>query len=374
MDPSREPIDIDDPASGPQSAPATSDAEPSEGSEPAGDVEPREAGSPGAVGEHPRTEPCATPDDAEPASFDPADTLSPAVRRLVRQYDLDITGMFGTGPAGKIRVGDVIGMLGHRSDSRAQTSEETSDNPIGAPNAAAHRATRPTVEDGRDPSEQTPMQASANDSVAGAARALPATTVFECDFGRVLSHRKRKRLPDGEPLLSSYCIAACAVALRVVPEVVASRADLPQLEAREEAPRVGVLLTTTGGAVRRTLVHTDASALDEQLPLIDAQLRASADDDLHPAHILIHYYGPSGSLLATPTPFGEGHFASIGIGRVRRQVVVKAVDGQEAPRVAALCFVTLTFQPERIAFERANLFVAELVGVLEQWPLEPTTA
>ena len=117
MDPSREPIDIDDPASGPQSAPATSHASPSEGSQPAADVEPREAGSPGALGDHARTEPSATPDNAEPASFDPADTLSPAVRRLVRQYDLDITGIHGTGPAGKIRVGDVIGMLGGRTDA-----------------------------------------------------------------------------------------------------------------------------------------------------------------------------------------------------------------------------------------------------------------
>ena len=45
---------------------------------------------------------------------DSDDTLSPAVRRLVRQYDLDITGIHGTGPAGRIRVGDVIGMLGGR--------------------------------------------------------------------------------------------------------------------------------------------------------------------------------------------------------------------------------------------------------------------
>jgi pyruvate/2-oxoglutarate dehydrogenase complex dihydrolipoamide acyltransferase (E2) component len=117
MDPSREPTDVDDPASGPQSAPAMPHAEPSAGSEPAAHIDPREAGSSGPVGDRPETEPSATPDDAEPTSFDPADTLSPAVRRLVRQYDLDITGIHGTGPAGKIRVGDVIGMLGGRTDA-----------------------------------------------------------------------------------------------------------------------------------------------------------------------------------------------------------------------------------------------------------------
>ena len=47
MDPSREPIDVDDPASGAQSTPAMSHAEPSAGSEPAAHIDPREAGSSG---------------------------------------------------------------------------------------------------------------------------------------------------------------------------------------------------------------------------------------------------------------------------------------------------------------------------------------
>ena len=90
---------------------------------------------------------------------------------------------------------------------------------------------------------------------------------------------------------------------------------------------------------------------------VDAQLRTSFDDDLRSADMLIHYYAASGSLLATPTPIGAGHVGSIGIGRVRREVVVKTVDGQEAPRIAALALSTLTFCPERITLERANRFV-----------------
>jgi len=47
----------------------------------------------------------------------PDDTLSPAVRRLVRQFDLDVTGIHGTGPSGRIRVGDVMGLLAGRTDT-----------------------------------------------------------------------------------------------------------------------------------------------------------------------------------------------------------------------------------------------------------------
>ena len=51
------------------------------------------------------------------AATNSSDTLSPAVRRLVRQFDLDITGIHGTGPSGRIRVSDVMGLLGGRTDS-----------------------------------------------------------------------------------------------------------------------------------------------------------------------------------------------------------------------------------------------------------------
>src|SRR5512134_3839442 len=68
----------------------------------------------GATVEGPATQADSAPPDSTP---DPDDTLSPAVRRLVRQFDLDITGIHGTGPSGRIRVGDVMGLLGGRTDT-----------------------------------------------------------------------------------------------------------------------------------------------------------------------------------------------------------------------------------------------------------------
>jgi hypothetical protein len=63
------------------------------------------------------------------------------------------------------------------------------------------------------------------------------------------------------------------------------------------------------------------------------------------------------------------HAGSIGIGRVRREIVVRTTDdGEEAPRVTARCYVSLSFLPERIALHRANQFMAHAVRILEQWP------
>src|SRR5262249_21923784 len=155
----------------------------------------------------------------------------------------------------------------------------------------------------------------------------------------------RERRGDAEILLTSYFVAACSEALRTVPEV-ADRFAHPGLRSSggvdpSGAQALGVLLATADGNLRRTLVAIAELGVDGRLRAIDRQLRASGDDDLRPAQFLIHHYGPSGSLLATPTALGAGHTASVGIGRVRREIVIRTVDGEEAPRVAALCYVTL---------------------------------
>jgi 2-oxoglutarate dehydrogenase E2 component (dihydrolipoamide succinyltransferase) len=369
MDPSREPIDVDDPASGAQSTPAMSHAEPSAGSEPAAHIEPNDAGSSGAGGGRPETEPSATPEDAEPTSFDPADTLSPAVRRLVRQYDLDITGIHGTGPAGKIRVGDVIGMLGGRTDASGARASEPPRAGATAGETDVSRDVTVSGELGKSRAEDDPSRSATagagNARDAERVRGVPTTTVFDCDLSRALSHRKRERRNDTEIALTSYFLVACAEALRAVPEIA-----MPQ---HGGSPRLGVLLAGADGSTRRTLVVA-ATELDDGLRMIDGQVRGSADDDLTGAQLLVHHYGLSGSLLATPTEIGSDHAASVGIGRVRREVVVKTVDGEEAPRVAVRCYVALTFRPELVTLARANLFVATLVRVLEQWPAAPTSA
>ena len=356
------------PAIDPAPLPAAEPAAPPEAAPPIATVAPPDA-EPATAG----TDATPAPEGGRPSEPDPAGALSPAVRRLVRQYDLDITGVYGSGPAGKIRVGDIIGMLDARAEPRPRTSEGPSLGTVGAFAAGARYATPGTASEARVAPGETGRPSGEGSAAAEAAHAVPTTTVFECDVSRVLSHRKRERRGDVELLLSSYFIAACLEALNAVPEIAASPPD-PMTPESAGPPRLGVLLATTDGGVRRALVGTAAAALDERLRAVDAQLRASVDDDLRPSNILIHYYGASGSLLATPTAIGAGHVGSLDIGRVRRELVVRTIDGQEVPRVTALCYLTLTFHPERIALESANRFVGAWVRVLEQWPVEPASA
>jgi pyruvate/2-oxoglutarate dehydrogenase complex dihydrolipoamide acyltransferase (E2) component len=280
---------------------------------------------------------------------DPHAALSPAVRRLVRQFDLDITGIRGTGPQGRIRVGDVMSLLEGRTDSGNR--------------AAAFSGTfvPASGEDGPPAVAAKPEGAPAKPHSApmATAAAIPTTTVFDCDLSRALAHRKKLRLHDVDVLLTSYFVTAFSDALAAVPDVA------------ETSTGIGVELTTTDGARRTALVDTTSvtsGSLDERVRAFDTALKLGLDADVMSAGLVIHYYGATGSMLATPTPLTPGRAASVGIGRVRREIVVRNVDGIEQPRVAARCHVSLSFVVERVAFERANRFVAHAVRVLEQWP------
>jgi pyruvate/2-oxoglutarate dehydrogenase complex dihydrolipoamide acyltransferase (E2) component len=278
------------------------------------------------------------------------DGLSPAVRRLVRQYDLDITGIHGTGPEGRIRVGDVISMLGPRAEQAVHGPAP----PRPAPIEVAADAEDDTPQD--EPATTAPATTGASDTTP----ATVMTTVFECDLGRVLAHRKRLRVENIELLLTSYFLAAYVEALGAVPELALSA-----------APRIGVELTTADGD-SRSLTFDSAGSATEPLAgrarTIDAALRRSVDTDLASTSLLVHHYGASGSLIATPTPFGAGHVASLGVGRVRREIVLRNVEGDETPRATTRCHLSLSFVPEHVTLARANQFLAHAVRLLEQWP------
>ena len=306
----------------------------------------------------------AQADSALPGNSTPNldDTLSPAVRRLVRQFDLDITGIHGTGPSGRIRVGDVVGLLGGRTDTGKR------DAPVRAVAADADELLSVDDEPMAVPAETQataePATKAAEPPVTAveplAHTAVPTTTVFDCDMSRVLAHRRKLRRDNVEVLTTSYFLTALAAALDKVPELAAG-----------EAARFGVSLTTADGRVRTSVLEvpdTLPESLDERVRAVDIALRANLHTPLEHSNLLVHHYGESGSLLATPTPIGAGHVASVGIGRLRREVVVRVVDGAETPRIAACCHVSLSFYLDRVPLHSANRALAAAVAILESWP------
>jgi pyruvate/2-oxoglutarate dehydrogenase complex dihydrolipoamide acyltransferase (E2) component len=264
-----------------------------------------------------------------------ADTLSPSVRRLVRHFSLDVAQIHGTGPEGRIRVGDVMAVLGGRA---SPTPDEAS-----LPEPPAPVAPRSV--------DRTPVEA-------------PMTSVFECDLSAVLADRKRLLDEKHELSLTSYFLAACLAAIEAVPE--SARPGPIDLGAAMPDARGDTLVSVVRNAAELRLLDID-EALKAALRDVRRGERSRTGDD---ASFVLYHHGLSGSLLATPTPLRTGHAVSVGIGKIKRQVAIQDVAGQAAPRVLPLCYVSMTFRPECLDLHRANRFLAHLVGRLERWIME----
>lgn len=279
------------------------------------------------------------------APLEDADALSPSVRRLVRQYDLDVTGIHGSGPHGRIRVGDVMAMIGGRSPTADAE----------APPGARHFE---LAQNGMELRDERGAQAT-HEAVDTPWPTVPMAILFECDVSRVLLHRKLERERGNDVVLTAYFAAACARAMTLLGEPGSDEtADLGVLLAREDGTAVGALVAGAG--------EQPFAAVHAQLS--SALARGANETEIGDVAMVLHHHGTGGSLLALPLPLPRGRRAAMGVGAVRRAVAVRSVNGEESARIVSQCYLTLTFHPEAVAPARADRFLGECVRTLESWP------
>lgn len=296
----------------------------------------------------------AQDDEAQttPGPAEPADTLSPSVRRLVKQYDLDITRLRGTGPGGRIRVGDVMSLIGGREGGAGETSA--------LPVTGAREPSPGTLE-ARDAGQASrPADAVAStgpdddaERARGAEGAAVTTTVFECDAGRILEDQRRHREQGREIALSAYFVAAFAKALR----------DTRALAARDAHAIPALAVDSAHGAEG---AHVLANADELSVEQIAVALHAPAVAPPAPL-ALVRHHGSGGSLLVQPERLAPGHAAVLGIGRIRRQVVVRMISGEETPRIASQCLLSLSFRSDEVTLDAANRLLGRCVEHVERW-------
>jgi pyruvate/2-oxoglutarate dehydrogenase complex dihydrolipoamide acyltransferase (E2) component len=284
---------------------------------------------------------------------DCVDPLSPSVRRLVRQYDVDVTGIHGSGPHGRIRVGDVMALIGARTQVPAPAR------------TAAH-------EPARKPRAPTPLSEETLDTPAAIVgrepATVPTTCVFECDMSRALAHQKLMREQGQEIALTSYFVFACTAALNVLREI----------HAHDGSARLGVSVTTPDGVTLETVIgdvnEPSFAAINEHVAaLLKGASPGPHNEPMNDATVVVHHHGASGSIIAFPTPVAAGQTASMGVGAVRRVVAVRSINGEDSARIVAQCYLSLSFYADRIGLPQANLFLQECVRILEHWPIKRPT-
>jgi 2-oxoglutarate dehydrogenase E2 component (dihydrolipoamide succinyltransferase) len=271
-------------------------------------------------------------------------SLSPAVRRLLKEHALNPTEIGGSGRDGRVTAQDVTRHMSRES------------------------------QDSRVP--HTSMRRRIAEHMARSVAAAPhVTTLFEADMTRVLEHRDRHSAEferQGARLtLTAYFVAACARALRAHPEVNASfEEDALVLHAD---CNVGVGTALGSGGLIVPVLHCaqqlDLLGVALKLGQLVAAARAGklTPEDVRGGTFTISNHGVGGSLLAAPIIINQPQVAILGIGKLERRVCVVETEGLESIGVRSMCYLTLTIDHRALDAFQANAFLSRIVGTLEQW-------
>jgi 2-oxoglutarate dehydrogenase E2 component (dihydrolipoamide succinyltransferase) len=282
--------------------------------------------------------------------------LSPAVRRLLKEHDVDPALVTGTGRGGRITHDDV---MKHVESRKAAPS-------------AAQPGTKSAIPGRSVP--HTPMRKSiAHHMSQSVATAPHVTSVFEADMSAVIAARDAAKA-DFESrgiklTYTAYFVRATVEAMKAVPEVNSRWFD-DRLEIFADV-NVGIATALgSGGLIVPVIMKAqelDLSGIAERLQDLTERARSERLDsrDVQNGTFTISNHGVSGSLVATPIIINQPQSAILGIGKLERRVVPASESG-DAVVIKPMCYVSLTIDHRVLDGFQANSFLSAFVAALNK--------
>src|SRR6056297_1886000 len=296
-------------------------------------------------------------DEEEQAPGKAAGRLSPSVRRLVEEHDLDPAAIRGSGRDGRITKADVMAHL-----EKTPAGEAAPGKPAAA--AAAPRGAR---EARRVP--MTRMRSRIAERLVEAQSTAAMLTSFnEVDLGEVMAIRKRYRdsfeKKHGVRVgFMSFFVKAAIEALRKFPVVNASVEDGDIVY--HDYYDIGVAVSTDRGLLVPVLRDADLQSFaDIEHSIGDFAGRARDGkigvDDLTGGTFTITNGGVFGSLMSTPI-INPPQSAILGMHKIQDRAMV--VDGEICVR--PMMYIALTYDHRIIDGREAVQFLVSVKESLE---------
>jgi 2-oxoglutarate dehydrogenase E2 component (dihydrolipoamide succinyltransferase) len=296
--------------------------------------------------------------------------LSPAVRRLLAEHNVDPKNIRGTGRGGRVTHTDVLAYVekgGAKTGAAPQPAAAT-------PTPAAKPQGTP-VPGGRLIPHTNIRRAIAEHMVQSVATAPHVTAIFEVDFSAIIADRAKRKAkggPDAANLTyTAYFVAASVRALQAVP-VINSRWHADAIEIFDDINiGVGTALGDEGLVVPVIHKAQTYSLMGLSRQLADLTTRARTGKlqraDVTGGTFTISNHGVSGSLIGTPVIINQPQSAILGIGKLEKRVVVREVEGQDSIAIRPMAYVSLTIDHRVIDGFQTNTFLKKWVEVIETW-------
>ncbi len=371
------------PAPAPEPEPASARADEAPEAEEAPAEEPTQPAA-----SKPEPTPAPTP-PAEKAPSSPEETprgdgyVTPLVRRLAREQDVDLAEVTGTGVGGRIRKQDVL------AAAAAKEYEARQEAPAAAAPAtaatAAPAASRPAPTDpvsSVDPSkrgttEKAPRirQVIADRMVESLETSAQLTQVHEIDMTRIVNLRNqvkaRFKAENGVNLtFLAFITQAATEALRAHPALNAEyNAETKEITYHDREDigiavdtERGLMVPVIKGAGNLNLTGIANAISDLALRTRDSEVKP---DELSGGTFSITNLGSFGALFDTPV-INQPQVAILGPGNiVKRPVVSTDAEGNDVIAIRHMMYLSLTYDHRIVDGADAGRFMTQLKNRLE---------
>jgi len=287
--------------------------------------------------------------------------LSPAVRRLVKEHQLDLSPIPGSGKHGRVTKQDVLSYLEQQRTPQKSPATAIPRQNRGASTLVPHDSMRQSI---------------ANHMTESLLHTAPhVTSIFEADLSAIVSHRKDHKegfQQQGINLTyTAYFVYATVQALEHVPEINSQFHD----DALEVFHDINIGIGTAlgdKGLIVPVLHQAQSKNLRGIASELDVLTEKARTGNLVPSEIqggtfTISNHGVSGSLVATPIIINQPQSAILGIGKMEKRVKVREVDGQDSIQIRPMAYVTLTIDHRVLDAHQCNRFLTRFVEIIEQW-------
>jgi pyruvate dehydrogenase E2 component (dihydrolipoamide acetyltransferase) len=363
------------PAAQPEARPAP---QPEPAAKPAPPPQPEPAPAPQAKPE-PAPQPRAESAPTTGAASSPY--VTPLVRKLAAENNIDLSEVSGTGVGGRIRKQDVL--------SAAQQKEEAKQAPVAAPAAAAPAAPKPSAPApapalahlrGTTQKASRIRQITAKKTRESLQATAQLTQTHEVDMTRIVALREKAKAAfaerEGVNLTFLPFIARAVIdALKVHPNINASYNEDTKEITYYDAEHLGFAVDTEQGLLSPVIHNAgDLSLAGLARAIADIAARARSGDlrpdELSGGTFTITNIGSQGALTDTPI-LVPPQAAMLGTGAiVKRPRVVVDDTGNESIGVRSICYLPLTYDHRLIDGADAGRFVTTIKHRLEEGAFE----
>jgi pyruvate dehydrogenase E2 component (dihydrolipoamide acetyltransferase) len=303
--------------------------------------------------------------------------VTPLVRKLASENDIDLTTVKGTGIGGRIRKQDVL--------AAAEEAKTRSAAPAAAPStgrapAPAKPSPQAAALRGKTEKMSRLRQTVARRMVESLQIAAQLTQVVEVDITRVAKLRSRAKggfeQREGAKLTFLPFFAKATVeALKQHPKLNASINDETKEVTYHGAEHLGIAVDTERGLLSPAIHNAgDLSVAGLARAIADLAERTRANkvtpDELVGATFTITNLGSEGALFDTPI-IPQPQVGILGVGLVvKRPVVITNEDGDDTIAVRSMVYLALTYDHRLVDGADAGRFLTTVKRRLEEGNFE----